>query len=295
MKPTVRIHFLAWMICISLVCAAQENERKSPEKIPTAVEWTIGAAPAAQKAVIESVFLLYCPKSHMKGTGFLLTSGVVVTNNHVVEGCSATEMLANPFPGQEIRFDKMAVDRNVDLAILHPAQSLKGGLELGSGDNPELGTEVNTWGFPLTYNGPAPLLSMGYVAGYVKDGADGQEVKHIVVNGAFNPGNSGGPLVRWKDNKVIGVVVAKFRLYPAYVENLITVLSKEQNGMQYSALDAQGNPAKDEQGKPIRYSEAQIVGAVLDQFYKTTQVMIGEAISVSEVRTFIKKHQAEIQ
>jgi S1-C subfamily serine protease len=136
---------------------------------------------------------------------------------------------------------------------------------------------------------------MGYVAGYVKDGTDGQEVKHIVVNGAFNPGNSGGPLVRWKDNKVIGVVVAKFHLYPAYVENLITVLSKEQNGMQYSALDAQGNPAKDEQGKPVRYSEAQIVGAVLDQFYKTTQVMIGEAISVTEVRTFIKKHQAEIQ
>jgi S1-C subfamily serine protease len=61
---------------------------------------------------------------------------------------------------------------------------------------------------------------VGYVAGYVKDGPDGKEVKPMVVNGAFNPGNSGGPLLRNKDNKVIGVVVAKFLIYPAFVKNI---------------------------------------------------------------------------
>ncbi len=34
---------------------------------------------------------------------------------------------------------------------------------------------------------------------------------------------------------------------------------------------------------------------VLDQFYKTTQVMIGEAISVSELRAFLDKKRAEVQ
>ncbi len=268
--------------------------QESAPTVPTAVQWTLSAAPPLQRAVIKSVFMLYCRNSGMKGTGFLLTSGLVVTNNHVVEGCTAGEMLADPL-GQQFGFDKMATDAAVDLALLHPSKHLAGGLELGSDEDPELGTEVNTWGFPLTYNGPAPLLSIGYIAGFVKNGADGHEVKHVVVNGAFNPGNSGGPLVKWKDNKVIGVVNAKFHLYPRYVKDIITVLNKEKSGFQYQASDAQGNPAKDAQRKPISFSEAQIVGTVLEQFYNTTQVMIGEAISVSELRAFLKKKQAEVQ
>jgi hypothetical protein len=101
--------------------------------------------------------------------------------------------------------------------------------------------------------------------------------------------------VKWKDNKVIGVVNAKFHLYPQYVKDIITVLNKAKSGFQYQASDAQGNPAKDAQRKPISFSEAQIVGTVLEQFYNTTQVMIGEAISVSELRAFLKKKQAEVQ
>ncbi len=65
-----------------------------------------------------------------------------------------------------------------------------------------IGHQVDTWGFPLIYNGPAPLLSVGYVSGLYEaaesnfcdktKNSQGLKFKHIVVNGAFNPGNSGG-------------------------------------------------------------------------------------------------------
>jgi len=32
--------------------------------------------------------------------------------------------------------------------------------------NPPLEAAVSTFGFPLSFNGPAPILSVGYVAGY---------------------------------------------------------------------------------------------------------------------------------
>jgi S1-C subfamily serine protease len=268
-----------------LPCMGQESGK--PDTTPAAVQWTLDAAGPTQRNAIKSVFLLYCPKTQMKGTGFLLSDGLIVTNNHVVEGCTAEEIRANPFGAQEFGFEKMATDKDVDLAVLRPSKHLMGGLELGADQDPLLGTSVNTWGFPLMYNGPAPLLSVGYVAGYVKDGESGKEVKHIVVNGAFNPGNSGGPLFRANDNKVIGVVVAKFHLYPSFVKDAIATLSKNKYGMMYNA--------RDEQGNPTQVSEAQVVAVVLEQFYKTTQVMIGEAISVSELRAFLKKKQAEVQ
>ena len=88
-----------------LSCMGQESGK--PDTIPTAVQWTLDAAGPTQRSAIKSVFLLYCPKTQMKGTGFLLSDGLIVTNNHVVEGCTAGEIKANPFGAQEFGFDKM--------------------------------------------------------------------------------------------------------------------------------------------------------------------------------------------
>jgi len=112
-------------------------------------------------------------------------------------------------------------------------------------------------------------------------------VKHIVVNGAFNPGNSGGPLFQSGDSKVIGVVVAKFHLYPPQVAQTIQMM-QAPGGAGVSSFGL-----TDEHGE--RYSDAQITGMVLAEFYKATQVMIGEAISVSELRAFLNKKRAEVQ
>jgi hypothetical protein len=284
MRRTI-VSVMLFPFVVVLSCEAQES--KEPQSTETAVQWTLDAAGPTQRTAIKSVVLMYCPKTNMKGTGFVLREGLIVTNNHVVEGCTAEEMKANPFGAEEFGFLKMATDAGVDLAVLRPSKHFSGGLELGPDTDSQIGTSVSTWGFPLIYNGPAPLLSVGYIAGYVKDGDNGKEVKHIVVNGAFNPGNSGGPLFRANDDKVIGVVVAKFHLYPPIVTQAIQALSKNSFGLMFSGNDGQG--------KPVQYSEGQVVAMVLDQFYRTTQVMIGEAISVSELRSFLNKKRAEVQ
>jgi len=49
------------------------------------------------------------------------------------------------------------------------------------------GDPVTTWGFPLIYNGPAPLLSVGYLSGFEAVQQGDKVVKHLVANGAFNP------------------------------------------------------------------------------------------------------------
>lgn len=279
--------FAVFVLTIGGIGTAQQKPEGGT--IPTATQWTLDAAGPAQRSAIASVFLMHCPNARTKGTGFLLKNGLVVTNAHVVGGCDAQQMMALSSTGSEVRFGKMIADEAVDLALLRPSRPVNGGLELASDQDPAVGTPVSTWGFPLTYNGPPPLLSVGYVAGFNQEQADGgtRMVKHLVVNGAFNPGNSGGPLFRSNDNKVIGVVVAKFHLYPPYVKQAITAMANMKTGIIYEGTDEQGNR--------VQMSEGQVVAMVLEQFYKTTQVMIGEAISASELRAFLASKEREIR
>jgi hypothetical protein len=275
-------------------CSAQvmkdkdSTDDQSPTSAPIATQWTLDAAGTVQRAGIKAVLMLYCPVSGMKGTGFLIDNGLVVTNNHVVAPCSAQQMIGLSSLGKQVKFRKVATDVTVDLALLRPSEQLSGGLHLAApAENPPVGISVSTWGYPLNFNGPAPLLSTGYIAGFIEDGAGVKKVKHLVIDGAFNPGNSGGPLFKANDDKVIGIVVAKFLPFPPAVEQTIIMMSKVGSGVIYTGTDATG--------KPTSISEAQIVASVLQEFYKGTQVMIGEAISVAELRAMLVSKEAELK
>ena len=65
----------------TLPCVGQRSEK--PDTIPTAVQWTLDAAGPTQRAAVKSVVLLVCTKTNMKGTGFLLSDGLIVTNNRI--------------------------------------------------------------------------------------------------------------------------------------------------------------------------------------------------------------------
>ena len=139
------------------------------------------------------------------------------------------------------------------------------------------------------YKGASPLLSVGYVAGFrntIPDNAKGKRVKHIIVNGAFNHGNSGGPLLIAQGNEVVGIVVLTFNFYPAGLKDLIDKLSEEKFGMQWTLTRADGTKQD--------VSETQLTAGILDEFYQKTQVMIGEAIGVSELRALLKEHSGEL-
>jgi hypothetical protein len=271
---------------------AQSQPGRNKDETPVSTRWVLDAAGPTQRIAIRSVYLLVCPKTQMKGTAFLLKGGPMVTDNHVVDGCGTGDLWALSSVGKRISFSKLITDPSRDLALLIPAQNLHGELELGLDVSPAVGTGVTTWGYPLVYNGPAPLLSVGYVAGYNDARIEQAVVKHIVVNGAFNPGNSGGPLLLASDNKVIGVVVWRMRIIPAWVQTLITSL-KDGSGASVRTCCAAIMTLPDGTQKGL--SNDEVNGLVLQQFYDTVQVMIGEATSVSELRSFLKEKQAELK
>ncbi len=255
----------------------------------------LDAAGPTQRSAIKSVLLLICQPDGAKGTGFLLKNGLVITAAHVVGTCSAAQVVGLTSMGRSVQFSRLAKDLGKDLAALKPSTAMAGELQLAPDAQPALETAVKTWGYPLMYNGPAPLLSVGYVAGYIAEANDqGGPVKHLVVNGAFNPGNSGGPLLKAETNLVVGVVVAKYHLFPPGLRNAIQTIANNKSGFMHGAIDPGGNPLKDAQGNPVTFSESEITGAILQQFYNTAQVMIGEAVSVSELRAFLREKGSEL-
>lgn len=264
-----------------------KGDEQMNKQVPVATQWVLDAAGETQRAAIKSVMMLVCPSSAKKGSAFLLKRNFVLTNAHVVEGCSAETLIGFSSDGAEVRFTKMITDPVRDLALLRPSTTIEGGLELSHSDNVSVGIVVSTWGFPLGYNGPAPLLSVGYLSGFKEDREHGRAVKHLVVNGAFNPGNSGGPLFEAQSDRVIGVVVSKHAPLTPFVSSAIQALANNQSGVMFQG--------RDDRGMPIQFVESQIVAQILEYYRNLTQVMIGEAISLSELRAFLNEREKELQ
>src|SRR5207253_1030972 len=77
------------------------------------------------------------------GSGFLLNTGIIVTNRHVVQQCPEDRLRGrSSLRPQLFRFSKRALDPKRDLALLRPAEPLVGGLDLGSDRSPDLGPTV---------------------------------------------------------------------------------------------------------------------------------------------------------
>jgi hypothetical protein len=275
-------------------CAGQNPSRTAKQGVPVATQVLLDNEHSpAQQRVIESVLKIQCPKDNLKGTGFaILGGGVITTNSHVVGNCTKEELRGvSSLSDQPVTFSGIVQDTNRDLALLCTAKPLATkGLELNSNESPAIETEVVTWGYPLRYELPAPILSRGYVAGYrleTKDG--GQPVSHLIINGALNPGNSGGPLIDRATGKVIGIVVEKWGLYLPLVETVIS-------GLQNSSTKSMGGgfQSTDANGRMVAVSNEEATAAALKELYDKSQVVIGEAISVSELNAFIKERRKDL-
>ena len=243
--------------------------------IPVSTQWTLDAAGDTGRSSINSVFMIYCPPSGSKGSGFLIEGGLIITNEHVVRGCVANQIMAISAYGNQLQIAQIWIDADRDLAILKPHSTLAGGLQLSETSGLQVGESVTTWGHPLGYNGPAPLLSVGYLAGFISHQVGSALKKHIVVNGAFNSGNSGGALFRASDNKVIGIVVSKHAPISQYHQQAIEALAQNSSGVCFTSNDGNGNIKN--------FVESQIVADLLVHFRSLTQVMIGEAVAVEEL------------
>ena len=184
-------------------------------------------------------------------------------------------------------FNKVILDTYRDIAILIPKKKLKGGLSLGDEDSIKIGNIVTTWGFPYGHNGPAPLLSVGYLSvfkSYLGDSIKNDTIKHLVVNGAFNPGNSGGPLFCQNSDKVVGIVVNKMLpLLTDFEKSAIKALSTNKTGATFSKQNSDGTSES--------LVESQVVAMLLESYQNLTQVMIGEAISITDLKEFLNENR----
>jgi S1-C subfamily serine protease len=150
------------------------------------------------------------------GSGVVLErGGIIVTNNHVVEGTTSVNVVFNddrhtrPLVGTVIG---TAPER--DLAVIRvPATDLIP-LRLARSSSLRLGDTVIAVGFPLGLGGPS--VTTGIVSGLDRtiDGRNGKLTGLLQTDAAINPGNSGGPLVD-RLGRLVGINTAGVRLAEA--------------------------------------------------------------------------------
>lgn len=138
------------------------------------------------------------------GTGFVVARDVVLTNQHVVDGCN--RILVRTADGRTLAATPPArVDARRDLALLNVPGNP--GPPLTFRANPvRRGEGVVTYGFPLSgLLSSGPTLTTGEVSALA--GMQDNPVQYQ-ISAPVQPGNSGGPLLD-RQGHVVGVVVSK--------------------------------------------------------------------------------------
>ncbi|GAA4709802.1 hypothetical protein GCM10023263_56780 [Phytohabitans rumicis] len=141
-----------------------------------------------------------------EGSGVVLTAdGLILTNNHVVEGARSVRVtLAD---GRTVAATVVGTDPTADLAVLRaegvsdltPAQ-------LGTSANLRVGDSVLAFGSPLGLEGTVTAGIVSAVGRTIED--SGSSLGNLIQTDApINPGNSGGALVD-STGRVIGINVA---------------------------------------------------------------------------------------
>ena len=144
------------------------------------------------------------------GTGFALSNGYIITNQHVVDGAKTISILGvNGNFNIEYKAYVVSVDKNNDLALVKINDSRFGGFNsvpyAVSNRLCEVGENAFVLGFPLTsYMGDEVKLTNGIISS--RSGYQG-DVTTYQISAPVQPGNSGGPMFDSHGN-VVGIVNA---------------------------------------------------------------------------------------
>ena len=184
----------------------------------------------------------------ISGTGFFVAPNRVVTNNHVVSGCTKDIQVRYP-ERASYTATISGQDATNDLVLLHTEMPH---LSVASFRfQPLLGEPVATYGFP--YSG---ILPPNFTSGNItalsgmKD-----DTRFLQTSTPIQPGNSGGPLLDMS-GRVIGVIVAQlnaigksvpqnvnFAIQPSMVINFLSVKGVTPN-LDNSSTGAQRPPSE---------------------------------------------------
>ncbi|WP_343897054.1 DegQ family serine endoprotease [Craurococcus roseus] len=138
------------------------------------------------------------------GSGFILdASGIVVTNNHVIDGADEINVILQD--NTSIRAELLGTDPRTDLAVLRiktdkPLTAVK----FGDSDNAQVGDWVVAIGNPFGLGGS---VTAGIVSARGRNIGQGNYDDFIQTDAAINRGNSGGPLFNLQ-GEVVGINTA---------------------------------------------------------------------------------------
>jgi serine protease Do len=144
------------------------------------------------------------PQRQGMGSGVIVDkAGIVLTNNHVVEG--ADEVMVRLSDGREFKAADIKTDAATDLAVLH----IEGAgtlpyAKLGDSDQLQIGDWVIAVGNPF---GLDSTVSAGIISSKGRELQSNRRSRFLQTDAAINPGNSGGPLLNL-DGEVVGINTA---------------------------------------------------------------------------------------
>ena len=140
------------------------------------------------------------------GSGFIIDkSGLIVTNNHVVQQADTVTVIRNN--GEELQAKVVGRDEKTDIAVLRVnADEDLPTVPWGDSDKVEVGDWVIAIGNPFGFGGS---VSAGIISARGRNLQAGPYDDFIQFDAPINQGNSGGPLFDQQGN-VIGVNAAIF-------------------------------------------------------------------------------------
>jgi serine protease Do len=138
------------------------------------------------------------------GSGVVIDpSGIILTNNHVVDG--GGKIMVRLTDGREFEASEVKTDPKTDLAIVRikNAGTLTAAT-LGNSDELEVGDWVLALGEPFGLEG---TVTAGIISAKGRAMGITARESFLQTDAAINPGNSGGPLVNL-DGEVVGINTA---------------------------------------------------------------------------------------
>ncbi len=145
-------------------------------------------------------------KAYSLGSGFIIdSSGIIVTNNHVIEG--AEDILVRIEGEKEYEAKVIGADPFSDLAVLKIKSSEKfKPVKFGDSDKARIGDWVIAIGNPFGLGG---TVTSGIISARNRNIGMARYEDFIQTDASINQGNSGGPLFNM-DGDVIGINTAIF-------------------------------------------------------------------------------------
>ena len=143
-------------------------------------------------------------KPWSSGTGFFIGTDIIITNHHVVEGC--TEIRARKHGAEVGGTRVLATSHADDLAVLRSATLNENYLKLRVGVPVRPAEAVLVFGYPLrdalSSSGNTTLGNVTALSGLRDDS------RYIQISAAVQLGNSGGPVLD-EAGRLIGVIESK--------------------------------------------------------------------------------------